>query len=147
MAGRWRIAEQISEGAIDPDVRGALAALGYEFIRGAGSGGSAQAIEADLWVVDAENVDRIPRPSTGSLRPIIILTREPGRSSSDPRVVASLARPVSLSALYAVLQIALENVGSVGSRSGVMVRGQWFPEAELQSMLEDVVTRQATMEV
>ncbi|MCH8815907.1 MAG: amidohydrolase family protein [Chloroflexi bacterium] len=34
----------------------------------------------------------------------------------------------------------LENVGSVGSRSGVMVRGQWFPEAELQSMLEDVAT-------
>ena len=109
VAGRWRIAEQVSEGAIAPDVRGALGALGYEFFWSASSGGSAQALEADLWIVDEENVADIPRPSSGSLRPIIVLTAEPGRSSSDARIVASLARPVSLSALYAVLQRALEN--------------------------------------
>ncbi len=109
MAGRWQVAEQVSEEAFDPEVRIALGALGYDFVRGASNGGSAQAIEADLWVVDEENVDRVPRPSTGSLQPIVVLTREPGSAGSDPRIVASLPRPVSLQAFYAVLQSALEN--------------------------------------
>ncbi len=109
MAGRWQVADQVSEEAFDPEVRIALGALGYDFVRGASNGGSAQALEADLWVVDEENVDRVPRLSTGSFQPIVVLTREPGSAGSDPRIVASLARPVSLQAFYAVLQSALEN--------------------------------------
>jgi hypothetical protein len=43
------------------------------------------------------------------LRPIVVLTREPGSAGSDPRIVASLPRPASLQVLYAVMQSALEN--------------------------------------
>ena len=32
----------------------------------------------------------------------------------------------------------LEDIAHTTHRAGVMVRGQWFPEAELQQMLEDV---------
>ncbi len=108
VAGRWQIAEQVSEEAFDPGVWIALGSLGYEIVRGASNGGSAQAIQADLWIVDEENVAGISSPNTGSFRPIVVLTREPGSVGSDPRIVASLPRPVSLQALYAVLQSTLE---------------------------------------
>ena len=104
MAGRWRIAEQVSEEAFDPGVQVALGALGYDFVDGAIGAGPGRAVEADLWIIDEESVDRIPRPTSGSLQPIVMLAREPGTASSDPRVVASLARPVSLRAIYGVLQ-------------------------------------------
>ena len=109
MAGRWRIAERVSEEAFDPGVWVALGTLGYEVICGANNGGSAQAVQADLWIVDEEDVAGVPSPNTGGFRPIVVLTREPGSAGSDPRIVASLPRPVSLQALYTVLQSTLEN--------------------------------------
>ncbi len=106
MTSRWQIAEQVSEEAFDPGVQIALGALGYQVVAGAST---AQEIDADLWIVDEEKIDRVPRATAGTLQRIVVLTREPGGASSDPRAVASLPRPVTLRAIYAVLQSVLEN--------------------------------------
>ena len=90
MASRWQIAEQVSEQAFDPGVQIALGALGYQVVAGAST---AQEIDADLWIVDEENIDRVPRATAGTLQPIVVLTREPGGASSDPRAVASRRPP------------------------------------------------------
>lgn len=35
----------------------------------------------------------------------------------------------------------LDDIGNVRSRTGIMVRGRWMPEADLQRMLSDLSAR------
>ncbi len=90
--------------ALDPGVRIALEALGYEIV-------PASALEPrrpDLRIVDEASLARIPRNDSAAGVPIILLRSPRTAAPPDPRIVASLAPRASLRDLYGALQHALE---------------------------------------
>ncbi len=90
--------------ALDPGVRIALEALGYEIV----SASAPASKRPDLRIVDEAGLARIPRDEATAGVPIILLRSPRSAAPPDPRIVASLAPPASLQDLYAALQCALE---------------------------------------
>ena len=89
---------------LDPGVRIALEALGYEIVPAS----TPEPRRPDLRIVDEAGLARIPRDEGTAGVPIILLRSPRSAAPPDPRIVASLAPPASLQDLYAVLQSALE---------------------------------------
>ena len=107
MVKRWTIADHVPAEAFGPGVRSALEALGYDFAPAASPGTLDR--PPDLRIVDEQSIDRIPSAPVSPPIPSVLLTRSGGPDSSDPRIVASLPQPATLSGLYACLQRELEN--------------------------------------
>jgi hypothetical protein len=104
---RWTIADHVPAEAFGAGVRSALEALGYDFAPAASPGTPGR--PPDLRIVDEQSIDRIPSAPVSPSIPNVLLTRGGGPDSPDPRIVASMPQPASLSGLYACLQRALEN--------------------------------------
>ena len=90
--------------ALDPAVRTALEALGYEIVPDS----APESKRPDLRIVDEAGLAQIPQDEGKARVPIILLRSPRSAAPPDPRIVASLAPPASLQDLYAALQSALE---------------------------------------
>ena len=87
--------------------RAALQGLGYHVVPVATRGRFEDASwRPDLRLVDERHLERLPREADGV--PIVCLSERPEREPADPRIVGFAPRPGELSALYPLLQRALE---------------------------------------
>lgn len=102
---RRTLASYVSPRAFAPGARAALEALGYRVVLATTQGRfDAADWDADLRLVDARHLDRLPRDET----PVILLGSERTIPCEERRVVGIAPRPAEVSRLYPLLQRALE---------------------------------------
>jgi hypothetical protein len=104
------LASYVPSQAFAPRARGVLEGLGYRIVPVATRGRfSDDRWEPDLRIVDERHLDRLPDENYLPRTPVIVLTGGQPKSVADPRVIGCVERPAEVSALYPLLQKALES--------------------------------------
>jgi hypothetical protein len=102
--------------ALAPRARAALAGLGYRVVAAATQGRFSDGTwHADARIADVRHLSRLPEGPNPT--PIIGLTPHPDQPVDDERVVGLLRPPASATALYALLQRALEPTPRLAPRA------------------------------
>lgn len=106
---RTAIASYVGPRAFGPNVRAALAGLGYEIVPAFSMGRFDDASwRPALRLVDERQYERIPSPQNDPDTPIVLLTGLRPLAIEDDRIAGRVPRPVELSSLYPILQRRLE---------------------------------------
>ena len=121
------MADHVRIEALDPGVRIALEALGYEIVPAAAAPLTKR---PDLRIVDEAGLSRIPRDEGTADVPILLLRPPRSAAPPDARIVASLAPPASLGELYAALQDALERTPRRSPRVSCEVSGRCWHDTD-----------------
>ena len=106
----WIVASYVPSHAYESRARAALAGLGYRIIPASTMGRfDDDSWKPDLRIVDERHFDRLPAENYLPRTPIIVLTGTSRRTWRDARVVGQVERPASLTAIYPLIQTALED--------------------------------------
>jgi len=106
----WTIASYVPSHAYEPRTRAALAGLGYRIVPASTMGRfDDDSWKPDLRIVDERHFDKLPAENYLPRTPIIVLTATGRKTWRDPRVVGQVRRPASLTAIYPLIQTALED--------------------------------------
>lgn len=104
------IASYVPSHAYEPRTRAALLGLGYRIVPASTMGRfDDDSWKPDLRIVDERHFDKLPVENYLPRTPIIVLTGTNRKTWRDPRVVGQIPRPASLSAIYPLIQTALED--------------------------------------
>lgn len=108
---RWTVESYVAPGAYAPRVWTALRGLGYKLIPAvARERFTRDSWETDLRVVDERHLDRLPAEPYLPRTPVVLVSPDATPTpSTDARVVGSIRAPVTIDALYPLLQKALED--------------------------------------
>ena len=102
---RYTIASYVASPALKRGTRAALQRLGYEVRPAVMQGRWEDASwRSDVRLVDERHIGRVPRDAT----PVVVLAGDPARQWDNERIIGAAARPADISALYPLLQRALE---------------------------------------
>ena len=126
MVKRRTLADHARVEALDPDVRSALEALGYDIVPAS----APEPRRPDLRIVDEAGLARIPPDDGAAGAPIILLRSPRSAAPPDPRIVASLAPTPSLRDLYAALQSALERTPRHSPRVSTGLSGRCWHDTD-----------------
>jgi hypothetical protein len=120
---RWTVGSYIAPRAYEPRVWAALRGLGYQLVPATTRGRfSDDSWETDLRVVDERHLDRLPAEAYLPRTPIISVSQGAAPAEiNDSRVVGSIRAPVTVDALYPLLQEALEDNPRVAARVPTML--------------------------
>ena len=108
-ASRWTLASYVPSHAFAPRARGVLEGLGYRIVPISTQGRfSDDRWEPDLRIVDERHLEKLPDENYLPRTPVIVLTGSRPRAVQDARVIGCVERPAAVSALFPLLQKALE---------------------------------------
>jgi hypothetical protein len=99
------IEARLTSRSLTPRVLNALQALGYSFSPEPGPADS-DPCSSGIWLVDEERIDEV-NETEAEARILLISSTDPTQIE-DPRIVSTALRPVQLSAVYSMIQLALE---------------------------------------
>ena len=102
--GGQKIETLLASRSLAPRVYEALRTLGYSLDDQTG----ANSPSGGIWLVDESRLQEVPTSELAQEARILVISSARQKPSTDPRVLAQTPRPARLSAVYAMIQNALE---------------------------------------
>ena len=103
-----KIQIRLTPRSLAPKVLPALQVLGYR-LREEADSVTSNPSDSGSWLVDESRLDEVPDAQDAPNARILLISSPRMRQHDDPRIVAQAARPARLSAIYAMIQSAIEH--------------------------------------